>query len=67
MGIVSVSDSEVNVPKVLFSLVGKESGFIFSTGYLTADKEFAVFDVQVELMGKSQKGVKGPKQVWCSS
>lgn len=67
MAFVSVSDSEVNVPKVLFSLLGKESGFIFRTGYLTAEKEFAVFDVQVELMGKSQEEVKGPKQVWCSS
>jgi len=57
----------VNIPKVILSLLGKERGFILSIGYLTADKEFVLLDVQVELMGKSQKEVKGPKQMQCSS
>lgn len=57
----------MNIPKVILSLLGKERGFILSIGYLTADKEFVLLDVQVELMGKSQKEVKGPKQMQCSS
>lgn len=53
----SVSDSGLRIAKVLFSHWGKGSC------YLKGDKGFETFDVQVELMGKSQREVRGSKLI----
>lgn len=49
----SVSDSGPHTAKVVFNHLGKESGCILSIVYLKGDKGIEIFDVQVELMGKS--------------
>lgn len=58
-----VSDSGLPIAEVIFKHLSKKSRCILPIVYLQGEKGVGIFDVQVELMGKSYKGVGSPKLI----